>query len=350
MKEAVIIGGGPGGAGAALGLKGKADRITVYEANSRLALKPCGRGIPLLGDIPFKPPKEAIHHRIRRAVMYVDGEPLFELTGAFDGYIVDKALFLEAAFSEAGAEVVYNAKYKPSTGMVRVGGSYRSVEAGLFAGGHPYYRGEKILAIQYRIKTNIFDDADHLEIYFDTSILGYYYIFPAAPGSVDVGVGGFGDVDVLRARLEKFIKRDERLRDRERIRFEGAKIAVGGVIHHRVGGLPAIGEAAGYVLPLTGEGIRPSMLSGLTAAGALVDGGRVEEALSSSWIYKAIGIQRRILEAVKKLEPVERRRLLTSMTSRVHAEIALGRFNKAVLMRELAGNPRLLVFMLRHLG
>jgi hypothetical protein len=58
----------------------------------RLAVKPCGRWIPLVGDLPVRVPRDSILSRIRAAVMHVDGEFFFELRGVFEGYIVDKAL------------------------------------------------------------------------------------------------------------------------------------------------------------------------------------------------------------------------------------------------------------------
>ncbi|MCE4603060.1 MAG: NAD(P)/FAD-dependent oxidoreductase, partial [Desulfurococcales archaeon] len=332
MKRLDIIGGGPAGVGAALAARGHYDRIMVYEAQPRLAVKPCGRGIPVLGDIGYDPPRSVVYHRIRRAIMYVDGEFLFELRDVFNGYIVDKTGFLEDAFSRAGAEVVYGAKFNPELGRIRVGGSTVEPrpESSLFAGGHPYYTGEKILAVQYRLATNQFDDADHLEIYFDTGILGYYYVFPAEPGTVDVGVGGFMDYKGLKFRLDKFIEQDERLRTARRLKLEGAKIAAGGIAHGRIGGLEKIGEAAGYVLPLTGEGIRPSMLSGMAAARSLAKDGDPRRGMEDAWITRAIRVQRRILEAVKGMEPPERRSLLKELTPRVHAEVALGRLDKGV--------------------
>ncbi|MEB3774478.1 MAG: NAD(P)/FAD-dependent oxidoreductase [Desulfurococcales archaeon] len=348
MREAVIIGGGPGGAGAALGFKGVADRIIVYEANDRLAVKPCGRGIPVLGDIPIRIPRDVVYHRIRRAVMYVDGDPLFDMEGVFDGYIVDKAGFLESVFSEAGADIVYNAKYDPRRGEVKTSRGRVRVDGGVFAGGHPYYTGDKILAIQYRIKTRHFDEADHLEIYFDTGILGYYYIFPAEPGTVDVGVGGFKDFESLKSRLDRFIKRDERLQG-ERVKLEGARIAVGGLKPGAMNGLTVVGEAAGFVLPLTGEGIRPSMLSGIAAVKAIVSGGDPVEALKRTPIARAIEVQSRILETVKRMPVEERRALLKGLPARVHAEIALGRMDKGVIARELARKPGLALKLLRLL-
>jgi len=349
LDTVVIVGGGPGGAGASLGFSGRVDRIIVLEANSRLGLKPCGRGVPVVGDLGFNPPRDTIYHRIRRAIMYVDGRYLFELRDVFNGYILDKSRFLEAIFIESGAEVVYGVRFKPGMRGVRVNGSYVEWKKGVFSGGHPYYGGEKILAIQYNIASNQFDDADHLEIYFDTEVLGYYYIFPSSPGTVEIGVGGFMDFNRLKARLDKFIEGDERFRDKRRIKLEGARIAVGGVIHGFIDSLVKVGEAAGYVLPLTGEGIRPSMISGYEAALAIVEGRDPIEAMENHPITRGIRIQRRILDRVKSMDREDRRRLLTSLPPMVHAEVALGSFNKSRILRELVGKPRIALSVLKYI-
>ncbi len=349
MKEAVIVGAGPAGAGAVAGFNGHVDRVIVYEANERLAVKPCGRGIPVIGDLPVKVPRESVYHRIRRAVMYVNGRYLFTLEGVFEGYIVDKERFLEAVILDYGGELVKGAKVKPD-GRVRVGGVDKEVSSpGVFAGGHVYYDGEKILAVQYRIETNEFDDSDTLEIYFDTSLIGYYYIFPAAPGSVDVGVGGFADYNRLRSLLDVFIKADERLRDKPKLKLEGARIAVGGVRHGYYAGLPKTGEAAGFVLPLTGEGIRPSMLSGFYAARAIIDGSDPRESMNGLEIARAVNVQRRILEAVKRMTSLEREELMRGLPPEAHALISLGRLDVQRLARILAFRPKVAAKILKYI-
>ncbi|MEB3787324.1 MAG: NAD(P)/FAD-dependent oxidoreductase [Desulfurococcales archaeon] len=348
MKEAIVVGAGPAGAGAVAGFSGHVDRVVVYEANERLAAKPCGRGIPVIGDLPVRVPRESVYHRIRRAVMYVNGRYLFTLEGVFEGYIVDKERFLEAVISDYGGELVKGAKVKPD-GRVRVGGEDKAVRGpGVFAGGHVYYEGEKILAVQYRLKTSEFDDSDTLEIYFDTSLIGYYYVFPAAPGTVDVGVGGFADYNRLKNLLDTFIKTDERLRDRQKIKLEGARIAVGGIVHGFYASLPKTGEAAGFVLPLTGEGIRPSMLSGFYAARAIVDGSSPQEAMDRLEIARAVRVQRRILEAVKRMTSLEREELMRGLPAEAHALISLGRLDAQRLARVLAFRPKIAAKILKY--
>jgi len=349
-----IVGAGPAGAGAALAASRLGMKPIVYEAMDRPAVKPCGRGIPVLRDLWFaRIPRDAVLNRIRSAVMYVNGEFLFELRGVFEGYIVDKSLMLESLIVESGGEIVYRSKYDPRTGYVKTPLDFVRVKSGILAGGNLFYGGEKIMAVQWILGGRGVGESDTLEIYFDTDLLGYYYVFPHGPGEVEVGVGGFAEGSRLRRLLEAFIRSREDLRGAERLRFEGAKIAIGGLDLGYVNGLVKVGEAAGFVMPLTGEGIRPSMISGFVAAKALIEGVDPIEALRGSSIGRAIELQKAILNYVKGLNSGERARILRALGPRAHAEIALGTMNRSVLARELARSrvlSTLLRIMLSKLG
>jgi len=344
-----IIGAGPAGAAAAATLAKLGYKVAVYEVLGRPGLKPCGRGIPSLGDLPHPLPRESIVREIRGASLYVDGTHAVTLEGDFTGVIVDKSIMLESLIVGSGADLYVNAYYKSESGEVRLGGRYERVDRGLFAGGHGYYPGEKIMAVQYRLKSPVFEDMDRLEIWFDTNLVGYYYIFPSRGDEADVGVGGYADVHTLWGLLDKFIESREDLARARKLKREGASIAVGGLRLGSVNSLPKIGEAAGFVLPLTGEGIRPSMISGDAAAWALDDGHDPLKAQAETSIAKAVEVQRRILERVKTMERGERARLLLDIPAKVHAMIALGRIDKRAIILALARRPRLLARLLRLL-
>lgn len=340
--EYAVIGGGPAGAVAAHLLAKAGYTVTVYDSAPRLGMKPCGRGIPNVGKLPVSLPRDSVVRQIRGATLYVDGEKVFDLEEGLSGVIVDKSILLESLVTEAGAGLVTKAHYKVGKRLIRAGAFHIEVSRGLFAAGHGYYEGEKINAFQYRMKGKVFEGMDKLLIYFDTKLIGYYYIFPNEGDEADVGVGGYAGFQDLRARLDKFIRENEILDGARVVRHEGARIAVGGVRLGRIDDLPVIGEAAGYVLPLTGEGIRPSMISGSLAAEAIVKGVPVEEALKKASITGAVNFQRRILERVKKMRPEKRRELLKSIPPSAHAMIALGEVDKARLARALIRKPSLL--------
>lgn len=347
MDELYIVGAGPAGLGAAVAAAEMGVKPVVFEAHERPAVKPCSRGIPVVGDLPFTIPREAVLRRIRGAIMHVNGEYLFTLKDVFTGFIVDKAVMIDSLISSVGGEVVYGARYDPSTSSVKLPEGAYHLKSGIFAGGHPYYEGEKILAIQYLVKVREADDSDVLEIYFDTDIMGYFFVFPSWPGILEVGVGGHLGFEGLKARLDRFLKGDDRFRGRPIVRLEGARIALGGLRLGHVNRLVKVGEAAGFVMPLTGEGIRPSILSGYAAAKALIEGRDPEAAQGGLSIARAISIQRRILNYVMRLSSPERARLLRELPPEVHAEISLGTMNKARILRSLRGRPGALLTLAR---
>lgn len=344
--EYAIIGGGPAGVAAAYSLSKAGFKVSVYDSAPRLGMKPCGRGIPNTRKLPIPIPRDSIVKEINGATLYVDGERVFEVEDGLTGVIVDKSIMLESLISNAGAELVRNAFYKIGKNQVRVGGKYVEVRRGLFATGHAYYNGEKINAFQYRMKHKAFEGLDKLLIYFDTELIGYYYIFPSRGDEADVGVGGYAGFQELRSRLDKFVETNEHVKGGRILRSEGARIAVEGVKLGLIDNLPMVGESAGYVLPLTGEGIRPSIISGHTAAEALVRGEDVIRRLKNTTMTRSVNIQRRILEKVKKMSPERRAELLKSIPPRVHAMIALGEMNRSTLAKALINKPRLLAKIL----
>ncbi len=343
--EFVVVGAGPAGAAAASRLARAGYRVLVAEALPRPGLKPCGRGIPSLGDLPVDLPRDSVVRRIDGADLYVDGEHAVSVRGRLRGVIVDKSVMLEAIIVESGAELATGSFYKPRSRLLRVGGGHVEVRAGLFAGGHGYYDGEKITAVQYRVKHPSFEHMNVLEIWFDTGLVGYYYVFPNRGDEADVGVGGYADAKTLWRLLDRFMKK-RGLYNARILRREGARIAVGGLSLGSVDGLAKAGEAAGFVLPLTGEGIRPSMISGAAAADALASGSDPLEAQASTPIARAIEIQRRILERVKAMDRARRARLLREIPAEVHEMVALGNIDRRRLALALARRPRLLARLL----
>ncbi len=343
-----IVGAGPGGSGAAYAAGKLGFKVIVLEAHDRLAIKPCGRGVPVIDDFPFSIPKDVILNRIRYVDLHVDGVRAFKSGGWIEGVIVDKSAFLEHLFASVGAEVFYKSKYNVRSGYARIGGDVIEVKRGIFSGGFPYYDGERIPVVQYVVK-NVKDvDLTTIEIRFDTSLLGYYYVFPYGD-EVEIGVGGFTSSETLWGLLTKFLQSDDRFKGSRIARREAAMISVGGLKLGYVNGLVKVGEASGFVLPLTGEGIRPSFISGYVAAKALLEGRDPVSALRSSWISRAIRAQRRLLEWAKSLSPRDRKNVLLSLGPEEHAEIALGSLRLAKLARALMLKPRLALNILTRI-
>lgn len=327
-----IIGAGPAGIASAVNLSKHGYNVTLLEAAPRLALKPCGWGIPLPGTLPFKIPEESILKHIDGASLYVDGKHALDYTGNNLGVIVDKRVMLEELAREYGLEVRYKSPVTPSKLK-----SLPRKENLVIAIGVPWYKGETINAVQIHLKTST-SWGEMFEFYFDSDIIGYYWVFPLDRNTVKVGVGGFRDAKTLRLLLSKFIKKDSRIRDSTPISpLEGAKLAVGGIIPSK--DILAVGEAIGSVFPLTGEGIRPSMIIGYEVGEALARGKDPVQAIKKSTVYWKVSLQRRILEGVKKLAPKSRADFLRSLNPEVIIRVGLGDFTKASLLRLALKSP-----------
>jgi len=342
--EFLVIGAGPAGVAAAHAIARMGYRVAIAEASPRPALKPCGWGIPEAPGIPFEVPREAVIVRVNGMRMRVDGEDALEVRGWVRGYVVDKPSLIEAVASNAGADILYRAPYLPGRRALRLPGlGVASVNPGrtLLAGGHPFYSGEFITAIEYetRLPEGCLEE-DMLHIDIDTRLIGYYWAFPRGGGLFQLGVGGYASVGELVGLLERWVSRLP-CKASPRTRPRGARLAVGGLRLGRIDGIPVAGEAAGFVLPLTGEGIRPSMASGYAAGAAMARGLDPLRAQEGIPLARAVRVQRLILERMKAMEPARRAELLKSISARVHAEVALGTLRTSVIVAELASKPRL---------
>ncbi|MCE4624078.1 MAG: NAD(P)/FAD-dependent oxidoreductase [Caldisphaeraceae archaeon] len=350
MDKIEIIGAGPAGASAAYYLAKSGYNVVLYEANERLAKKPCGLGIPSTKDLPIEIKKEFIDRVIKGVTLYVDEMKTVDENDFLEGYIINKESFLESLVVESGAELRKKSTYNPLRSMVRENGKLKEVKKGILAGGFTFYKGEKINALQTVVKSRDLEDLNKLIIFFDTEIIGYYWIFPGINGT-EVGIGGYRDINNLKKLLERFIRKNYMLKASKVISpMVGAQIAVGGVSLDMYKNLTKIGEAAGFVFPLTGEGIRPSIISGIEVAKAIVNGKEPRERLEKADITKAIKIQRKILRRVQAMERDKRREFLSLMPAQVHAEVALGRMNKQRIAIALARRPDLAIKLLKYIG
>ncbi len=348
--DAVVVGAGPAGVAAAAAMARRGLRVAVLEAAPRPALKPCGWGIPEAPGLPLRVPPETVLVRVRGLHLAVDGAPAVRAEGWVEGYVVDKAAFIEAVASEAGADIYYRAPYLPGRKAARIPGR-GPVDLGsrvIVAGGHPFYEGETIVAVEYeaRLPEGCLRE-DILHIDFDTGLIGYYWAFPRGGDRFQLGAGGYAGPRELLERLERWAAQRLPCRHERLTAPRGARLAVGGLRLGRLDGYPLAGEAAGFVLPLTGEGIRPSLASGYAAGEALASGRDPLKAQERLPLARAVGVQRRILERVKAMSPARRGELLKSIPARVHAEVALGTLRRSVIARELARRPGLAARLLR---
>ena len=117
-------------------------------------------------------------------------------------------------------------------------------------------------------------DPDRPEIYFATDLAGYGWCLRKG-WYLNVGLGRFEgrELPAIVARFVRFLQQIGRVStEAADWKWRGHAYAVGGEAGPLAGdGFVLVGDAAGLARPLTGEGIRPAIESGLLAADAIVD-------------------------------------------------------------------------------
>ncbi|MBN2293426.1 MAG: NAD(P)/FAD-dependent oxidoreductase [Pirellulales bacterium] len=123
-----------------------------------------------------------------------------------------------------------------------------------------------------------------IEIYFDENVLpGYYWIFPLSPTEANIGCGSFQHIIHkrglnLRKLLENFLSTHPIAANKAQVatlrgKLRGGRIPLA-MEHDRsrvAGGFMVVGDAAGFVNPVTAEGIAFALDSGIMAAEAGAD-------------------------------------------------------------------------------
>jgi len=317
--ELGVVGAGPAGLSLAWILKGTKYNVTVYEGLSDVGLKPCAWGLisGIEGIVPLS--KEAIISEIKGFRIYLDDKLIHDIrTDRKLGYVINKPVFLRDI-----ADKVY---VKFNTKVIEKNGEYftqngEKVEADkvIFANGHySLPKDSTIPAIQYITDYQI--DKEVVEFYFYSDLLGYAWVFPDEKGS-KIGIGGWADISFLKERVKKILKG-------KILNFHGARVADYGVLEDRMNG-KYIGEALGIVYPLTGEGIRPSILSAKIFADTLINEKNFEREFKKSKLYSTIQYQAKVVHGVKKgiMSLKGLSRIMTKSDPNLVLKIAIGDFD-----------------------
>ena len=301
--DIAVIGAGPAGAAAAIQAARSGARVVVFEKGAHGRDKVCGDGLTprAIGALnELKIPLDDAHHI--RGLRMIAGKQVRELdwptTDRFPDHgavwprrRLDAALMDAAA--EAGAELVYETEATPVVDDGRVTGvvaNGRTIEAGLTvvaAGAQGSVArmlgAERVpdepfgLAIRTYAATPRHADS-HLEACLSlrdengTAIPGYGWMFPAGDGTVNIGVGalstmkGFKKLN-LNTLLESYrhLVRDDWDLGPNLERPRAWRLPMSTQRRHGPGWV-AIGDAAGLVNPMNGEGIDYGLESGMLAA------------------------------------------------------------------------------------
>ena len=314
--EVLIAGAGPAGAATAAHLAAAGVRTMLVDAQTFPRDKVCGdfvgpaalRELHALGITAQSAYRQS--NVVREASLYLDGRHLITHPvpqvddlpphgrvvprKTLDAWIVDAA-------RRHGAELVEGARvqaWEVETGGVRVelkqGQGVRHVRARLLVGADGsgslvarQLRGQvtpdedRIIALR-AYYDGLDGPADRAELYFSASSFpGYYWLFPTGGGGANVGVGMVLDTLPrgelpLKALLLDLIANDRALRERLGTSTLTGRI-VGWPLTTYNPALPItgervllVGDAAGLINPLNGEGIQYAMQSGRWAAQTLL--------------------------------------------------------------------------------
>lgn len=232
---------------------------------SRRYVKACGEAVPV--ETPMVEARYVVD-KVRTFEFFLWDREVGEASYTKPRwYIVDKERWVESM--RAGA---------PSAGgpydvLVKAGGPYQSM-------------GKKITVVRFYVEGARRPANEAVDFVFSRDAVGFYWVFPHG-GVLNVG-GGFLGVDNPVPHVKKFV--EKWLGGGRVVDVRGAPLTVmPRVVLHDGEGF-RIGEAAGLVYPLTGEGIRPGVLSAIALAEALSTKKPLEE------------YRRRVAPIVKQVE------------------------------------------------
>jgi geranylgeranyl reductase family protein len=299
MNTVAVLGGGPAGSFAAERLARAGLKTVIFD--EKLAWeKPCGGGLTYKAykQYPFlienTTPKKLITHTQLSApktgsVTLPLSQPLviysrFDLNNMLleraerAGAQIEKARVLEAKRTYRGWELrTRNGTAEADFCIVATGArnSLKNV-------GTEYSAADTACALGYFVPT----DKEQIDIQFLSKLEGYIWVFPRC-GHLSVGICGKGESSqALRARLEKYmLERDIPWKDARFYAHVLPSLEFASWHRNRVSGdgWMAVGDAAGLVDPITGEGLYYAMRSGDLASQTLLSDEHPMEAKAQAY-------------------------------------------------------------------
>lgn len=301
--DLVIIGGGPAGAAAAIRAARAGARVTVLERGAEGRDKVCGDGLTPravaaldelkigLGEAHRIDGLRMIAGRTSRDLAWPAGGR-FPNRGAvwprrrFDAHLAEVA-------SEAGAEVVFDAEALPVlehgvvVGAVAGGREWRAPMTILASGAQgaaahlvgavrdpdePFGLAIRTYAETPRHAERHLEACLSLSDEHNTPVPGYGWLFPAGDGTVNIGVGALSTMrGFKRLNLNRLLElyaasvRSSWSLGPFRERPRAWRLPMSSQRRHGPGWV-AVGDAAGLVNPMNGEGIDYGLESGMLAA------------------------------------------------------------------------------------
>jgi geranylgeranyl reductase family protein len=293
--DAIVVGAGPAGSSAAFHLARQGVRVALIEKARMPRYKTCGGGIVFraLKLLPIDT-SEAIDRECRVAELNLSDAQLsftvrreYPLVSMTMRENFDYLMFRAAA--GAGATVIEGcqvSRVSPRNGLVEVTTSKGNLLSRFVVGAdgaqsvvartggwHKRLPIAPLVEWEVSVSDEIFSRfSESARFEFGPVPAGYAWIFPKK-SHLSVGLGGYatGRMD-LKARIARFLE-SSGINDVEKVEQHGYFIPATprdeGFMKDRI---LLAGDAAGFVDPVTGEGITYAILSGRGAARALIEG------------------------------------------------------------------------------
>ena len=302
QRDLLVIGGGPAGAAAAIHAARGGVRVTLFEKGSHGRDKICGdgltpRAVAALGQLDI--PLDAAHRidGLRMIAGKIERELAWPTSGRFPNYgaVWPRRLFdtflIDTAIA-AGADVRFNCEALPVFDGSRVVGVRASNEEftapfTILAAGaqgtaakmlgaerdpnEPFGLAIRAYAPSPRHAERHLEACLSLRDEHGTPVPGYGWMFPAGDGTVNIGVGALStmqgfkklNLNTLLDQYGAIVREPWSLGDYiERPR--AWRLPMSCVRRHGPGWV-AVGDAAGFVNPMNGEGIDYGLESGILA-------------------------------------------------------------------------------------
>jgi geranylgeranyl reductase family protein len=294
--DVAIIGTGPGGGMAACRLAGSGLSVVVIEKETLPRRKPCGGGIPSqaakMFDWDITPYVEAQIHTIKTLFKHelpVDRtreRPLLMVDRSrFDQHLIDRAVAMGHGQVTLRERFEVRDVAEDATGVTitdkhgeRIHASYLIAADGAFSrtaaclGLRPTKAPAVAIDAEIEVESDVFEaEAGRATINFFCLPNGYGWIFPKN-GLLSCGVGSWGGKPQLQVSLNEFLAASFPPGSIRSVERYGFPIPI--YSEHRKVATPRVclvGDAAGLVDPIMGEGIRFALQSGALAANVVAN-------------------------------------------------------------------------------